>query len=38
LTADGQCRPKSVHCTRYQNGVCVSCCEDYFLDATNTCK
>jgi len=38
LATDGQCRPKSVHCTRYQNGVCLSCCEDYFLDATNTCK
>lgn len=38
LGIDGQCHAKNVHCTKYQSGVCVSCCDAYYLDSTNTCQ
>ncbi|EFX60318.1 hypothetical protein DAPPUDRAFT_343418, partial [Daphnia pulex] len=38
LGSDGQCRTKNVHCTKYQNGVCVSCCDTFYLDSSNNCQ
>lgn len=38
LGNDGQCKPKNVLCNRYQNGVCVSCCDSYYLDGGNICQ
>lgn len=38
LGNDGQCKPKNVHCTKYQNGACVKCCDSFFLDASNICQ
>jgi len=27
-----------MYCTKYQQGVCVSCCENYYLDSDRACK
>lgn len=35
---DGQCYKKDVHCTKYSNGVCVNCCDSFFLNQNNQCK
>jgi hypothetical protein len=38
LGNDGKCHAKNVHCTKYQSGVCVSCCDSFYLDSTSTCQ
>jgi hypothetical protein len=35
---DNKCYKRDIHCTKYQNGLCLGCCDSFYLDTNNACS